>query len=59
MRFFLDLAFGDYVMALKVLLIPLKFLGCTEAGLASVTALYMERKERRTKDIHFESVDGQ
>ena len=57
MRFFLDLAFGDYVTALKVLLIPLKFLGCTEAGLASVTALYLERKER-TKDIYFKSVDG-
>ena len=39
--------------ALKVLLIPLKFLGCTDAGLASVTALHFERKKEKTKDMCF------
>ena len=48
MRFFLDLAFGDYVTTLKVLLIPLKVLGVVQQAEAPAAAaeLHSERKER-------------
>ena len=46
MRFFLDLAFGDYVTTLKVLLIPLKGLGVVQQAEAPAAELHSERKER-------------